>query len=216
MRVDFTSDIAALSEVGLVAEAIREVVEDKIALIDALDDVVTDTCIIASNTSSIAIARLAGASRFPGRVIGLHFFNPVPSMPLVEVIPSLLTSQTSTDATLAFATEVLGKQAVQAPDRSGFLVNAILVPYLLSAIRALENCVASREDIDEGLVAGCGMPMGPLRLCDLIGLDTMLLVAESLHREHLDASFAPPAILRRHVDAGLLGRKTGRGFYDYY
>lgn len=214
-RIDFAADVASLAEVGLVAEAIRETVDDKVDLIHRLDDVLSDDCVIATNTSSIPVARLASASRVPERVIGLHFFNPVPSMPLVEVVPSLLTSQSTTDATMAFAAQTLGKQAVLAPDRSGFLVNAILVPYLLSAIRSLENGVASRDDIDTGMVGGCGMPMGPLKLCDLIGLDTMLLVSESLYREHLEAAFAPPALLRRHVDAGWLGRKSGRGFYSY-
>jgi len=214
-RIVFTSDPSTLADVVLVVEAIRESVEDKVALIEILDGVLTDECIIATNTSSIPVARLASASRVPGRVIGLHFFNPATTMPLVEVVPSLLTDSATTDAAMAFAGQTLGKQAVLAPDRSGFLVNAILVPYLLSAIRALENGVATREDIDTGMVGGCGMPMGPLKLCDMIGLDTMLLVSESLYAEHLEAAFAPPALLRRHVDAGWLGRKNGRGFYDY-
>ena len=214
-RIVFTSDPSTLADVVLVVEAIRETVEDKVALIEILDGVLTDECIIATNTSSIPVARLASASRVPGRVIGLHFFNPATTMPLVEVVPSLLTDSATTDAAMAFAGQTLGKQAVLAPDRSGFLVNAILVPYLLSAIRALENGVATREDIDTGMVGGCGMPMGPLKLCDMIGLDTMLLVSESLYAEHLEAAFAPPALLRRHVDAGWLGRKNGRGFYDY-
>lgn len=214
-RITFSSAPQSLTGATLVLEAIRETVEDKLALMRLLDEVLAPTSIIATNTSSIPVARLAQASTHPGRVIGLHFFNPVPSMALVEVIPSLLTDQGTTDAVTRFATETLGKQAVLAPDRSGFLVNAILVPYLLSAIRSLEQHVASRDDIDAGMVGGCGMPMGPLRLCDLIGLDTMLLVAQSLYAEHLDAAFAPPALLSRHVDAGWLGRKTGRGFYDY-
>lgn len=214
-RIVFTSDPSTLADVVLVVEAIRETAEDKVALIEILDGVLTDECVIATNTSSIPVARLASSSRVPGRVIGLHFFNPATTMPLVEVVPSLLTDSATTDAAMAFAGQTLGKQAVLAPDRSGFLVNAILVPYLLSAIRALENGVATREDIDTGMVGGCGMPMGPLKLCDMIGLDTMLLVSQSLYAEHLEAAFAPPALLRRHVDAGWLGRKNGRGFYDY-
>lgn len=214
-RITFTDDCAALADASIVIEAIRESVDDKVALIHELDGALSADAVICSNTSSIPIARLAPASRHPGRVIGLHFFNPVTSMPLVEVIPSLLTDPTTTAVTTRFASETLGKQAVLAPDRAGFLVNAILVPYLLSAIRCLEQSVASREAIDAGMVGGCGMPMGPLRLCDLIGLDTMLLVAESLYVEHLDPAYAAPALLRRHVDGGWLGRKSGRGFYEY-
>jgi len=214
-RVRFALDVTDLAECPIVIEAIRENLEDKVALFHALDKVLQPTAVLATNTSSIPVARLAAATDHPGRVLGLHFFNPVPLMPLVEVIPSLLTEDWATDRADAFVREVLGKDVIRAKDRAGFVVNAILVPYLLSAIRSLENGVASRDDIDRGLVGGCGMPMGPLRLCDLIGLDTMLLVAASLYSEHLDPSFAPPALLRRHVDAGWLGRKSGRGFYEY-
>jgi 3-hydroxybutyryl-CoA dehydrogenase len=214
-RLTFTQDLGALAGCPIVIEAIREDLEDKIALFARLDEVLDPRAVIATNTSSIPVAKLAAATAHPGRVLGLHFFNPVPVMPLVEVIPSLLTEDWATEQADAFTRDVLGKQVIRAKDRAGFVVNAILVPYLLSAIRSLDNGVASRDDIDEGLVGGCGMPMGPLRLCDLIGLDTMLLVSESLYSEHLDPSFAPPALLRRHVDAGWLGRKSGRGFYDY-
>lgn len=214
-RVNFTLDLGQLAGSGLVVEAIRESLEDKVALIAELDSALAESAIIATNTSSIPVARLAHVSAHPDRVIGLHFFNPVPSMTLVEVIPSLLTAPSTVEDVARFATESLGKQAVLAPDRSGFLVNALLVPYLLAAIRTLENRVATRDDIDAGMVGGCGMPMGPLRLCDLIGLDTMLLVAQSLYAEHLEPAFAPPSLLCRHVDAGWLGRKSGRGFYEY-
>lgn len=214
-RVTFTTDLAALADREIVIEAIREAIDDKIDLIERLDAVVADDAIIATNTSSIPVARLGAASANPGRVLGLHFFNPVPLMPLVEVVASLLTDQTAADRAYAFCVDVLGKKAIRAADRSGFVVNAILVPYLLTAIRSLQNGVASRDDIDEGMVGGCGMPMGPLRLCDMIGLDTMLLVSQTLYAEHLDPGYAPPALLRRHVEAGLLGRKSGRGFYDY-
>ncbi|MCX6602517.1 MAG: 3-hydroxyacyl-CoA dehydrogenase family protein, partial [Acidobacteria bacterium] len=131
------------------------------------------------------------------------------------VVPCLLTDEATVEAAHEFCDSVLGKTVIRARDRSGFVVNAILVPYLLSAIRSLETAVASGDDIDNGMVAGCGMPMGPLKLCDMIGLDTMLLVSESLYAEHLEAAFAPPALLKRHVEAGLLGRKSGRGFYEY-
>jgi len=214
-RVTFTTDLSALADREIVIEAIREAVDDKVELVTRLDTVIPDSAIIATNTSSIPVARIAAASVRPERVLGTHFFNPVPVMPLVEVVASVQTDPDVADRTQAFCEDVLGKKVIRADDRSGFVVNAILVPYLLSAIRSLQNGVATREDIDEGMVAGCGMPMGPLRLCDMVGLDTMLLVSESLYAEHLEAAFAPPALLRRHVEAGLLGRKSGRGFYDY-
>lgn len=214
-RIDFTTDLARLGDREIVIEAIREAVDDKVSLIGRLDAVVSIETIIATNTSSIAVARIAAASIQPNRVLGLHFFNPVPVMPLVELVASLVTDPAVADAAHEFCVDVLHKKVIRAADRSGFVVNAILVPYLLSAIRSLQNGVATREDIDEGMEAGCGMPMGPLRLSDMIGLDTMLLVSESMYAEHLDPAFSPPALLRRHVEAGLLGRKSGRGFYDY-
>jgi 3-hydroxybutyryl-CoA dehydrogenase len=214
-RLTFTQDLADLAPCTFVLEAIRENLDDKVTVFRALDTILDESTVIATNTSSIPVANLAAATAHPARLLGLHFFNPVPVMGLVELVPSLLTDPDAADRAEAFARDVLGKEVVRAKDQAGFVVNVILVPYLLSAIRALDNGVASRDDIDRGLVGGCGMPMGPLRLCDLIGLDTMLLVAQSLYGEHLDPSFAPPALLRRHVDAGWLGRKTGRGFYDY-
>jgi 3-hydroxybutyryl-CoA dehydrogenase len=214
-RIRWTTDISELADREIVTEAIRETVEDKIALIAQLDAVLAADAIIATNTSSIPVAQIAAASTHPERVLGTHYFNPVPVMPLVEVVACLQTDPAVAARTHEFCADVLGKKVIRADDRSGFVVNAILVPYLLSAIRSLQNGVATREDIDEGMVAGCGMPMGPLRLCDMIGLDTMLLVSESLYAEHLEAAFAPPALLKRHVEAGMFGRKTGRGFYDY-
>ncbi len=214
-RIRYTTDLAALADREIVIEAIRETVEDKVHLVGSLDEVLDIDCIIATNTSSIPVAQIAAASKLPSRVLGLHFFNPVPVMPLVEVVAAIQTDPALADAAHEFCADVLGKKVIRAADRGGFVVNAILVPYLLSAIRALQNGVATKEDIDEGLVAGCGMPMGPLRLCDMIGLDTMLLVAESLYAEYLDPAMAAPPLLRRHVEAGLLGRKSGRGFYDY-
>ena len=214
-RIRWTTELSELRDREFVTEAIRETVADKVSLMHELDAVLAPDAIIATNTSSIPVAKIAAASAHPGRVLGTHYFNPVPVMPLVEVVEAIQTDPAVADRAHAFCADVLGKKVIRAKDRSGFVVNALLVPYLLDAIRSLENGVASKEDIDEGMVGGCGMPMGPLRLCDMIGLDTMLLVAESMYAEHLELRFAPPALLRRHVEAGMLGRKSGRGFYDY-
>lgn len=214
-RMTFSDDLRDLADRQIVIEAIREQVDDKLALIERLDDILSPEAIIATNTSSIPVAQLSAASRHPERVLGTHFFNPVPVMPLVEVIPCLQTDEDVADRTHEFCVERLGKKVIRAKDRAGFLVNALLVPYLLDAIRSLENGVATKEDIDQGLIGGAGMPMGPLQLCDMIGLDTMLLVSASLYAEHLEPRFAPPALLKRHVEAGRYGRKSGRGFYDY-
>ena len=214
-RITFTTDLKAMGDREIVIEAIRESIDDKAALLAKLDDIVADGCIVASNTSSIPIATIAAASKRPDRIVGAHFFNPVPVMPLVEVISALQTNPAIADATHEFCANVLGKKVIRATDQAGFVVNALLVPYLLDAIRMLQNGIASKEDIDEGMVGGCSMPIGPIALCDLIGLDTLLLVAESLYAEHLDPGCAAPALLRRHVEAGMLGRKSGKGFYTY-
>ena len=211
-----TPDIDALGDRGLIVEAVPEVPELKVETFRRLDAAVTDDkAVLASNTSSIPIMKLAMATRRPEQVVGLHFFNPVPVLPLVELVTSLLTSDETEAAATAFATDVLSKHVVRSKDRAGFIVNALLIPYLLSAIRMLESGFASQEDIDSGMVEGCAHPMGPLRLTDLIGLDTTQAVAESMYEEFKEPLYAPPPLLLRMVDAGLLGRKSGRGFYDY-
>ncbi|MFC9386986.1 3-hydroxybutyryl-CoA dehydrogenase [Streptomyces venezuelae] len=215
-RLRFTDDLAALADRGLVVEAVAEHRDVKAATLAAVDrHLALDDAVIASNTSSIPIIDLAAATERPESVIGLHFFNPVPVQRLVEVVPTQLTADTVTEQVSAFAAERLGKTVVRARDRSGFVVNALLVPYLLSAVRMLESGFASAEDIDHGMVLGCAHPMGPLRLLDLIGLDTAHAIADSMYEEFKEPLYAPPALLRRMVAAGTLGRKTGRGFYSY-
>ena len=211
------SEFAALADRQLVVEAVVEQREAKLDVFKRLATVVRDPdAILASNTSSIPIVELAVATaERSGHVLGLHFFNPVPVLSLVEIIPSLLTDEDVTAHARAFAEQQLGKDAIIAPDRAGFTVNALLVPYLLSAIRMFEQGLATAEDIDEGMVKGCAHPMGPLALADLIGLDTVLGVSETLYREHREQLFAPPPLLQRLVAAGLLGRKSGRGLYSY-
>lgn len=215
-RLTYATDLDVVADRELVIEAVVEDESVKRELFGALDRVVADgAAILASNTSSIPIARLGAATGRPDAVVGLHFFNPVPMMDLVELIPSLATAEDTADRAAAFAAEQLGKRVVRCADRAGFVVNALLIPYLLDAVRMVEAGVASAEDIDAGMVAGCGHPIGPLALADFIGLDTTLAVAESLHAEFREPRFAPPPLLSRLVDAGRLGRKTGSGFYDY-
>ncbi len=180
------------------------------------DEVVTEPdAVLASNTSSIPIMKLAMATQRPEQVIGIHFFNPVPVLPLVELVPSLLTSPAVVEQSTSFASGQLGKHVIESQDRAGFVVNALLIPYLLSAIRMLESGFATAEHIDEGMVQGCAHPMGPLALADLIGLDTVMAVAVSMYEEFKEPLYAPPPMLSRMVDAGLLGRKSGRGFHQY-
>lgn len=216
-RLTYTDDLGALADRELVLEAVVEDKAAKLAVFASLDDaVVSNDAIFASNTSSIPIVELATAREArAGHVLGLHFFNPVPVLSLVEIIPSLLTDPGVTQRARAFVTNQLGKDPITAPDRAGFTVNALLVPYLLAAIRMFEQGLASAEDIDKGMVKGCAHPMGPLALSDLLGLDTVLNVAEILYTEHREQLFAPPPLLQRLVAAGLLGRKSGRGFYSY-
>jgi 3-hydroxybutyryl-CoA dehydrogenase len=211
-----TDDLSRLAGADLVIEAAVEDERAKTELFRQLDKVVTDpAAVLASNTSSIPIARLAAATGRPEAVVGLHFFNPVPVMPLVEVIPSLQTSQDTQLRVRAFAKETLGKNAIVVQDRAGFVVNSLLVPYLLAAVRMVASGTATADDIDTGMTAGCAHPMGPLRLADLIGLDTVAAIGEALYEEYREPLYAPPPLLRRMVESGLLGRKSGQGFFSY-
>jgi 3-hydroxybutyryl-CoA dehydrogenase len=215
-NLKFTTELKDLADRQLVIEAVIEDETVKCKIFAELDDIITDPdAVLASNTSSIPIMKIAAATKNPGRVLGLHFFNPVPVLPLVELINTLVTSDAAIARTEKFASDVLGKQVVRYSDRSGFVVNALLVPYLLSAIRMVEAGVATIEDIDKAIVAGLSHPMGPLRLSDLIGLDTMKLIADSMFTELKDPHYAPPPLLLRMVEAGQLGKKSGQGFYKY-
>ncbi|PRW65403.1 3-hydroxybutyryl-CoA dehydrogenase [Actinopolyspora mortivallis] len=215
-RLRVVTTLSEHADRQLVVEAVAENPEVKSSVFAELDRVVTDEeAILASNTSSIPIAKLAAATGRPGRVLGIHFFNPVPVLKLVELVPSLLTEEDTVRSAAAFATDQLGKRAIRAQDRAGFVVNALLVPYLLSAVRMYESGFASAEDIDNGMVLGCAHPMGPLTLADMVGLDTVAAIAESMHAEYKDPNYAAPPLLQRMVDAGLYGKKSGRGFYDY-
>ena len=215
-RIEIGTDLDALADAELVVEAASEDEAVKTELFRRLDAVVVrDDAVLASNTSSIPIMKLGTATRRPEQVVGLHFFNPVPVLALVEVVPSLLTSPETVERVQHVAEDELGKTVIHSQDRAGFIVNALLVPYLLSGVRMLESGFASARDIDAGMVKGCAHPMGPLQLSDLIGLDTVKAIAESLYDEFKEPLFSPPPMLLRMVDAGLLGRKSGRGFYDY-
>jgi len=199
-----------------VVEAIVEDEASKVELFAKLDRIVTSLdALLASNTSSIPIMKLAVATSRPTHVLGIHFFNPVPVLSLVELVPSLLTAPEVTATARTFVEHTLGKHTIDCQDRAGFVVNSLLIPFVLSAIRMVESGFATPQDIDEGLVRGCAHPQGPLALADLIGLDTIKSVAESLYEEFKEPLYAPPPLLARMVDAHLLGRKTGRGFYTY-
>jgi 3-hydroxybutyryl-CoA dehydrogenase len=205
----------ALADRDLVIEAVVEDEDVKVDLFRRLDEIVTSpTAILASNTSSIPIAKLATATSRPDHVLGTHFFNPVPVLPLVELIPSLLTDEDVVTAAREFVVG-LGKTPIHSQDRAGFVVNSLLVPYILAAIRMLDSGFASAEDIDQGMVLGCAHPMGPLRLADLIGLDTVKAVAESMYEEFKEPLYSPPPLLLRMVETGLVGVKAGRGFHDH-
>ena len=214
--ITVTHDFLALHDRDLVVEAILEDEAAKTDVFRRLDDVVSSpTAVLASNTSSIPIMKLAMATQRPAQVVGIHFFNPVPVLKLVELVTSLLTSSETAAVAEHFAADTLHKRVIRSKDRAGFIVNALLIPYILQAIRMMESGFATADDIDAGMVEGCAHPMGPLRLCDLIGLDTTMAVAESLYTEFKEQLYAPPPLLSRMVEAGLLGRKSGRGFYVY-
>ncbi|MBA3316473.1 MAG: 3-hydroxybutyryl-CoA dehydrogenase [Gemmatimonadales bacterium] len=213
-RLSFTTDLGALRSCDLVIEAVVEDLELKNALWRELDVLCPPATIFASNTSSLTIGEMASATARPDRFVGLHFFNPVPLMPLVEVIRGVTTSPETFDVAMKFARR-LGKEPVVSRDRSGFIVNLLLVPYLLDAVRALERGAGSIADIDRGMQLGCGHPMGPFTLLDFVGLDTTARIAEIMFQEYREPRYAPPPLLRRMVTAGMHGRKTGRGFYDY-
>ena len=214
-RISYTTDLADFSDRDLAIEAVTENEVLKLDIFRALDAAMPDGAILASNTSSIPITRLGAVTKRPASVIGMHFFNPVPVMALMELVTTVRTDEALADRAQAYATETLGKTVIRAKDRGGFVVNMLLVPYLLGGIRMYEAGVASREDIDAGMRLGANHPMGPLELSDFIGLDTMKLVADVLFDEFKEPLYASPPLLTRMVEAGLLGRKTGRGFYDY-
>ncbi|MEB3051338.1 3-hydroxybutyryl-CoA dehydrogenase [Mycolicibacter sp. MYC123] len=215
-NLTFTTDLADLADRQLVIEAVIEDDTVKSKIFAELDRVITDPdAVLASNTSSIPIMKIAAATKNPQRVLGLHFFNPVPVLPLVELVSTLVTDDAAAARTEEFASAVLGKQVVRCSDRSGFVVNALLVPYLLAAVRMLESGFATVADIDKAIVAGLSHPMGPLRLSDLVGLDTLKLIADKMYEEFKEPLYAAPPLLLRMVEAGQLGKKSGRGFYTY-
>jgi 3-hydroxybutyryl-CoA dehydrogenase len=213
-RVSATADLEALSECDLVLESIVEDLETKKQLFNELDRLVKDGALLATNTSTLPVVEMAIVTSRPERVCGIHFFNPAPAMALVEIVRTLLSSDETIAEAKAFA-EACGKSPVVVEDRAGFIVNGLLFPYLNNAVRMLENRTASRDDIDAAMKGGCNFPMGPLALLDLVGLDTSLAILDALYAEFRDPNYAAVPLLRRMVAAGHLGRKSGRGFYDY-
>jgi 3-hydroxybutyryl-CoA dehydrogenase len=213
-RVRYVDEIAALADAEVVIEAVVEDAEVKLEYFRRLGEYVSDDALLASNTSSIPIAGLASAVTNPERVLGLHFFSPAPVMALVEVVSTLSTGEQPLARATAFVRS-LGKTPIATKDRSGFIVNMLLIPYLMAAVRMLEDGFATREDIDTGMKLGCGHPMGPLALCDFIGLDVLYAICDSLYEEFKRSEYAPPPLLKRMLVTGWLGRKSGRGFYEY-
>ena len=213
-KLSGTTRFDDLAPCDLIIEAIIENVDEKRKAYAALDAVVADSALFCSNTSSLCITELAAATRRPDRFAGLHFFNPVPLMKLVEVVRGLTTTDATYQSVFAFA-QSLGKEPITAPDRPGFIVNRLLVPYLLDAVRAYEHGLGTLEDIDKGMTLGCGHPMGPFTLLDFVGLDTTYFIANIMFEEFREPAYAPPPLLKRMVLAGRLGKKSGRGFYQY-
>lgn len=213
-RLSSTTSLADLADCDIVVEAIIENLDLKKETYRELDRLCKPETIFCSNTSSLTITEMSAATSRADRFAGLHFFNPVPVMKLVEVVRTIATSEETFETVFAFA-KSLGKDPIRAHDNSGFVVNRLLVPYLLDAVRALEEGVGSREDIDKGMELGCGHPMGPLKLLDFVGLDTTYYIAQIMFDEYREKRFAPPPLLKRMVLAGRLGRKSGRGFYEY-
>ena len=214
-NLSYSHDLADLAGSDLDIEAVIENVDEKRRIFGLLDTITPPHAVLASNTSSIAIIDLATATGRPNQVVGMHFFNPAPVQPLVEVVRSVASDEQVVDAVVALGTERLGKHVIRCEDRAGFVVNRLLVPYLLAAIELADSGQATYADIDAGMKHGCAHPMGPLELCDLIGLDVIEAVAEVMHAEYAERLYAPPPLLRRLVAAGRLGRKTGAGFYEY-
>jgi 3-hydroxybutyryl-CoA dehydrogenase len=215
-RITYTVALEDFADRDLTIEAIIEREQDKVDIFSRLDKIVErPDAILATNTSSIPVMKIAMATARPDHVIGIHFFNPAPVLKLVELVPSMLTSTDVESRARTLVVDVLGKNPIRSQDRAGFIVNSLLVPYVLAAIRMLDSGFASAEDIDNGMVLGCAHPMGPLRLADLIGLDTIKAIAEAMYDEFKEPLYSPAPLLLRMVDAGLLGKKTGRGFYSY-
>ncbi len=213
-RLHGTLELDDFADCDLVIEAVIEQMEEKLRLFSALDHIVKTEALLLSNTSSLNITQMGATTRRPDKVCGLHFFNPAPVMKLVEIVKTISTSEETLETVRQFAL-TLGKTPVIAKDTAGFIVNFLLIPYLLAAIRMLENGMATRDDIDTAMKLGCGYPMGPLTLLDSIGLDTTMWIAEALYDEYKDPLYAPPPLLRRMVNSGMLGRKSSKGFYDY-
>jgi 3-hydroxybutyryl-CoA dehydrogenase len=214
-RIHLVTDLAGTAEADMVIEAVPEIEALKLDLFRRLDAILSPGAILASNTSSIPLTKMASVTSRADRVVGVHFFNPAPVLPLVEIVAGILTSDDTMAAVTDFVEKRLGKTTIRSQDRAGFVVNALLVPYILSAIRMLECGFATAEDIDSGMVQGCAHPQGPLALADLIGLDTIAAVAQSMNHEFKEPLYAPPPLLLRMVDAGRLGRKTGHGFFPH-